>query len=133
MIEKLLPSWATEAMIGGLALACAGAVWLLLDAHVQLGAARLQAAVNGASLSVIQQQEDRNVAIDQKLAALTQARDQVIKETVHEIYVAPDGTACRESAPMRALDGRLRYSAGGSDGRSPGTAAPAGGVPPAGR
>ncbi len=133
MIEKLFPPWAAEAAIGGLLVTCGGAIWLLLDAHDQLGAARLQAAVNGASLSVLQQQEDRNVAIDQKLVALTGAREQATKETIREIYIAPDNDACGKSAPMRALNGRLRYTAGGGDGRSAGASAPVGAVPPAGR
>lgn len=123
----LLPPWAPLAAIGVLALALGGAIWGWLDAREDLGAAKLSAAVNAASLKTLNEQADRNEAIAQRLDILTVARGETIKETVREIYLQPASDACRQSAPMRALDGRLRYGGNGKGG----SAAPAGSPPAA--
>lgn len=118
---KLLPSWAPLAAIVALLLALGGAVWGWLDAREDLGAAKVSAAVNAASVRTLSDQATLNQGIADRLERLTAQRAQPIKETIREVYIQPSSTACRDSAPMRALDGRLQYRAGGQGG---GPAAP---------
>lgn len=107
--------------------------WLLLDAHEALGKAELKAQLNANTVKVLQDQESRNQAIDAKLEQLANARGEVTKEIVREIYHQPATTACVQSPAMRSLDGKLRYDPGHPDGRPPAAAAPAQPVPAPGR
>jgi hypothetical protein len=126
-LPALLPPWAPLAAVGALLLALGGAIWGWLDAREELGAARLSAAVNAASAKAMSEQADLNQALALRLEQLTAARGQTVKETIREVYIQPSSNACRNSAPMRALNGRLRY---GGDGQGGGSAA-AGSAPAA--
>jgi hypothetical protein len=106
--------------------------WRLLGAHEALGQAELKAQLNANTVALLQDQEQRNQAIDARLEQLAGARDAATREIVREIYIQPASDACRRSAAMRALDGRLRYRPGGDGDRPPAAAAPAQPVPPAG-
>ena len=107
--------------------------WRLLGAHEALGMAELKAQLNANAVAVLQDQEQRNQAIDARLESLASARDAATKEIVREIYIQPSSDACRRSAPMRALDGRLRHQPGGDRDRPPATPTPAERLPAAGR
>lgn len=133
LFGKLLPAWVPWAVIGGLAVVAAGAIWLLLETREALGAEKLKAAVTAAALSVYQQQEAANQVLDQRLERLERQRGESVKEVVREVWKQQASDACRNSPAMRALDGRLRYDAGGNHGRPAGAAAPPVAVPPAGR
>lgn len=130
---KLLPSWAPIAAIGVLLLALGGVVWGWLDAREDLGAAKVSAAVNAASVKALSDQATLNQGIADRLEQLTAQRAAPIKETIREVYIQPSSTACRDSAPMRALGGRLQYRAGGQGGGAAAAGSPAAAVPAAGR
>ena len=119
--------------MAGLALIAGLLFWRLLRAHEALGEAELKAQLNADTVAVLQDQEQRNQMLDARLEQLASARDAATKEIVREIYIQPSSDACRRSAPMRALDGRLRYQPGGEGGRPPAAAAPADPVPAPGR
>jgi small-conductance mechanosensitive channel len=106
-------------------------VWRLTAAHEALGKAELKAQLNANTVKVLQEQEARNQAIDQRLEQLAQAGATHTREVVRDIYQQPSSDACRRSAPMRALDGRLQWRPGDPDGRPPAAAAPAQPVHPA--
>ncbi len=107
--------------------------WLLLDAHEALGKAELKALLNANAVSILQDQEARNQAIDSKLEQLATVRADNTREIIREVYIQPASDDCRKSPAMRALDGRLRYQPGNPDGRPPAAAAPAQPVPAPGR
>ncbi len=121
--------------VGAAVLAAVAGVlgWLLLDAHEALGRAELTARLNANAVTILQDQEGRNQAIDAKLERLSGARDTEIRETVREIYIQPATDACRQSPAMRSLDGKLRYGAGGAGDRPPAAPAPAQPLPAPGR
>ena len=118
---------ATLAGLAGLLL------WRLLDAHAALGRADLAARLNASAVTALQDQERRNQLLEARLEQLAAARDAATRETVREIYIQPSSDACRRSPAMRALDGRLRHTAGGGGDRAPAAAAPAEPVSPSGR
>lgn len=130
-MSALLPPWAPIAAIGVLLLALGGAVWGWLDAREDLGAVKVSAAVNAASAKAMTAQAELNQDIAAKLEQLTAQRAEPIKETVREVYLQPASDACRNSAPMRALNGRLRYQGNGQGGSAPSAGSPATAVPAA--
>jgi hypothetical protein len=125
-------SRALVASLAVLALLAALLSWRLLEAHEALGQANLKARLNADAVTLLQQQDLRNQAIDRRLEQLAAVHDATTRETVREIYVQPSSDACRRSPAMRALDGRLRAQPGPDDGRAAAATAPAGPVPPSG-
>ena len=118
------------ATAAALAIVAALLFWRLLEAHEALGQADLKARLNANAVTLLQEQDLRNQAIDRRLEQLAVAHDAKTRETVREIYVQPSSDACRRSPAMRALDGRLRHQPAPDDGRPTATAAPAGPVSP---
>ncbi len=117
------------ASLAVLALLAGFLFWRLLETHEALGRADLKARLNADAVTLLQEQDQRNQAIDRRLEQLAVAHDATTRETVREIYVQPSSDACRRSPAMRALDGRLRAQPAPGDGRTAAAAAPARPVP----
>jgi len=123
----LLPPWVPVAAIGLLLVALVSGCFVLRASWQAEGAAKFSAAVNAASLRTMSEQAERNQVIGDKLERLTGQRSETIKETIREVYIQPSSETCRQSAPMRALNGRLQYRPNGHSG----SAAAAKASPPA--
>lgn len=128
-----LPSWVPFAAIAGLAVALVGGFFALKSAWQAEAMASFAASVNGATVKTMSEQAERNQGIAARLDQLTAPRAETIKEIIREVHIQPASDACRNSAAMRALDGRLRYD-GGRQARGTATAgSSAAVVPPPGR
>lgn len=101
--------------IGGLALICGVLGWLLLDAHEDLGKARLAAEVNAATIKTMQANEDRNVEIDKRIESAIQKTATTTREVMRAINVSDDTGTCARSPAFSALGG-LRRPPGDKDG-----------------
>jgi hypothetical protein len=128
-----LPSWVPLAVIAGLVAALIGGFFALKSAWQAEATASFAAAVNGAAVRTMNEQVELNQDIAARLDRLTAPRAETIKEIVREIHIQPSSEACRNSAPMRALDGRLRYDGGRQGGGAAAAGPPAAVVPAPGR